>query len=436
MENPYKTLDIPRDASEEMIKQAYKKMAKKHHPDKGGSEKDFLRIQEAYNLLNDPEMRRVYDTRGWDGVEQIRQGGGFGGGGGEMPEFFSQFFGGAGGIPHPFFASSRPPPTRETGSVGRTIPDRVIVITVSPEEAYQGRSIPYRLKRKRYKGSQAQFRPVPCAQCNGVGKVASRPPHIPSFLMVPTTIVVCPKCAGLGLSVSEKDMETITETVAVDVPRYCPMDFPITIKSKTDELPGMKTGDVIFRVRIRTGPSEDRGDAGSPPLSTTTPAAYPVEIENNQVITTVPITLQEAIGGFRREIVFLDGRTYRLVLPPFTSLFKQSRLKGAVRDTVRVVPSMGFYTDHQMIHRGDWIISFDVRYPVGHCPSFWGWTPPHTHTSSDASTDDNDENVIVLSIENLPTLAERASDDPHDVPEAYPSHPRVHQVHHQECRQS
>ncbi len=62
--NPYKTLDIREDASDALIKNAYRQMSKIHHPDKGGSEAKFQTINLAYRVLSDPKKRKLYDDTG------------------------------------------------------------------------------------------------------------------------------------------------------------------------------------------------------------------------------------------------------------------------------------------------------------------------------------------------------------------------------------
>jgi curved DNA-binding protein CbpA len=109
----YKVLGIDRGADDRTLKKAYRQMALKHHPDKGGSEEKFGEVAVAYDVLSDADKRRVYDTYGEDGVKQHEQGGhpsqgggqgGFGGGGfpGGFPggggsQFTFQFGGGGGG---------------------------------------------------------------------------------------------------------------------------------------------------------------------------------------------------------------------------------------------------------------------------------------------------------------------------------------------------
>ena len=110
-EDYYKVLGVARAASEDEIQKAYRKLARKYHPDlhanKSDKEKDrakqkFQQIQHAYDVLNDPEKRKMYDQFG-ENYEQMAGGGNpFQGGGapfGQMDVDFSQIFGGAGGQP-------------------------------------------------------------------------------------------------------------------------------------------------------------------------------------------------------------------------------------------------------------------------------------------------------------------------------------------------
>src|ERR1700756_2704923 len=116
----YKTLGVDRKASDAEIKSAYRKLARKFHPDVNPNNKEaeakFKQINEAYQVVSDPEKRKKYDELGADwehGVSQEEMmrryaqqrsaaggrgaaGGGFSGGGGDFSYFFSQFFGGGG----------------------------------------------------------------------------------------------------------------------------------------------------------------------------------------------------------------------------------------------------------------------------------------------------------------------------------------------------
>ena len=135
MTDYYDTLGVPRGASEKDIRTAFRKLARKHHPDVNdnhpASEEKFKEINEAYTVLSDTESRRKYDRYGndWkhaDQYEQAGRGGGFSfststGGGGGRSSIFDQFFGGTGG--HDF----RPSPAE-------------FPVEVTLEEAFSGAS--------------------------------------------------------------------------------------------------------------------------------------------------------------------------------------------------------------------------------------------------------------------------------------------------------
>merc|ERR1719201_3208920 len=85
----YKLLEVEKNASEAEIKKAYRKMAIKHHPDKGGDPEKFKEITRAYEVLSDADKRSTYDRFGEEGLEE--------GGGGDPSDIFAQMFGGGGG---------------------------------------------------------------------------------------------------------------------------------------------------------------------------------------------------------------------------------------------------------------------------------------------------------------------------------------------------
>merc|ERR1719316_2616015 len=84
----YKLLEVEKNASEAEIKKAYRKLAVKHHPDKGGDPEKFKEITRAYEVLSDSEKRAKYDKFGEEGLED--------GGPGDPTYIFDAFFGGGG----------------------------------------------------------------------------------------------------------------------------------------------------------------------------------------------------------------------------------------------------------------------------------------------------------------------------------------------------
>ena len=87
----YELLGVERDVDAAKLKKVYRKLAVKHHPDKGGDPDLFKRINQAYDVISDPKKRKLYDQGGKEAVEQ-----GGDGGGRNADDIFSQFFGGGG----------------------------------------------------------------------------------------------------------------------------------------------------------------------------------------------------------------------------------------------------------------------------------------------------------------------------------------------------
>jgi DnaJ family protein A protein 2 len=138
----YEILGVPKTASQDDLKKAYRKAAIKNHPDKGGDPEKFKELAQAYEVLSDPEKREIYDQYGEDALKE-----GMGGGGSHVDPFdiFSSFFGpsfGGGG-------SSR-------GRRQRRGEDVIHPLKVSLEDLYNGTSKKLSLSRN-----------VLCAKCKG-----------------------------------------------------------------------------------------------------------------------------------------------------------------------------------------------------------------------------------------------------------------------------
>jgi len=84
----YEILNVTKDATMDEIKKSYRKLAIKHHPDKGGDPEKFKEMTRAYDILYDKDKRDIYDKHGMDGIEKGA------GGGGDMSDIFSMFTGG------------------------------------------------------------------------------------------------------------------------------------------------------------------------------------------------------------------------------------------------------------------------------------------------------------------------------------------------------
>jgi len=120
--DPYEVLGVAKTASDDEVKKAYRKLAMKHHPDKGGDPEQFKKIQGAYDILSDPQKKENFDRFGGENPP------GFSPGANPFDAMFSQMFGGGGGG-HPPFGGPRGPPRR---------PNKDHDIRISFEDSFRG----------------------------------------------------------------------------------------------------------------------------------------------------------------------------------------------------------------------------------------------------------------------------------------------------------
>ena len=189
----YNLLGVSRDASEQELKRAYKKLAMKYHPDRNqgdkNAEKKFKEVSEAYEVLSDQNKRQAYDQFGHEGLDQrFGQGGGFQGG--SFNDIFGDVFGDI------FGGGSRSQTRARRGS------DLEYRIEVSLEDAIKGKeikiSVPRRVSCKSCNGTGAKNGTAlkTCDHCNGQGQVRVSQ----GFFSVQQT---CPVCKGRGRVIEE-----------------------------------------------------------------------------------------------------------------------------------------------------------------------------------------------------------------------------------------
>lgn len=189
----YAILGVERDATDNEIKKAYRKLARKYHPDVNDTEEaaeKFSEISIAQEVLLDAEKRRIVDMGG-DPMAQGGGGAGYSGGygaGGGLGDIFEAFFGGGGG--------SRGPRSRvQPGS------DALLRTTLTLEEAYLGTKKPITIEtailcdRCEGTGSKSKSKPNVCSTCNGSGEIQQMQR---SFLGNVMTSSPCPTCRGTG----------------------------------------------------------------------------------------------------------------------------------------------------------------------------------------------------------------------------------------------
>jgi len=312
----YKILGLNSSASDKDIKRVYRRLARKYHPDVNpgdrAAEEKFKELQEAYNVLSDPEKRRIYDQVGYYS-ENIQQSAGntppsgfnFSGfdfredaGGASFSEIFSDLFR-AGG-------------NRESAPAKGQ--DLYHQISLSFMDALHGRSMRITLQRGEAcsfcsgQGQSRQRNSEPCKSCGGTGKSS----RSKGFLQFSTT---CQACGGTGRG-------------TLDVCSHCNGQgrFPRTENITVRIPPGVVDG-----ARVRVPGKGDAGVQGAPPgdlylIIDIEPHAY-LRREKNDILCTAPITITEAALGARIEVPTLDGKAI-LRIPPGTQTGQKFRLRG------------------------------------------------------------------------------------------------------------
>jgi len=265
----YKLLEVDKNANDAEIKKAYRKLAVKHHPDKGGDPEKFKEISKAYETLSNSEKRAKYDRFGEEGLDGD-------GPGGDPSDIFEAFFGGGG---------------RRGGGGGQRrrqkTKDVVQPLQVTLEQIYNGQTKKMAITRKvidKKKGVQT------CDDCGGRGvkvEVVRMGPMIQQMQSE------CRACGGQGKSFQTKSEREILE---VHIQKGSPDGHKMQFREMADEHPDADTGDVIFVVKEKEHPEIKRKGAD-------------LFIERN-------ISLSEALCGFKMEFTHLDGRKLLIKTTP------------------------------------------------------------------------------------------------------------------------
>ncbi|MDM7853778.1 molecular chaperone DnaJ [Cellulomonas alba] len=251
MTDYYEILGVPRDATPEQIKKAYRKLAREHHPDVAGadaaSEERFKDVSRAYDVLSNPEKRRAYDL----GADPASPGGGMGGGFG-FQDIFETFFGAATGGP-----SARGPVPR-----ARRGQDALVRIDLDLAEVTFGthREVPVdtAVVCPTCNGTCCRpgTSPRTCEVCGGRGSVQR---VARSFLGQVMTTQPCPACHGFGTVIPEPCTDCSGEgrvrarrTLQVDVPAGVDTGTRIKLTGQGETGPaGGPAGDVYLEVHER-----------------------------------------------------------------------------------------------------------------------------------------------------------------------------------------
>ena len=298
----YEVLGVSRNASDDELKSAYRRLAMKYHPDRNPdseeAELNFKEAKEAYEVLSDPRKRAAFDQFGHAGVDG-QAGAGFGGAGFRdiFDEVFGDIFGGRAGGERVYRGA-----------------DMRYDLALTLEEAVAGTSAKIRVPTKTPcadcsgTGATPGTSPASCGTCNGQGQVRMQQ----GFFSIQQT---CPRCRGTG-------------KVITDPCKTCRGEGRVhEYKTLSVKVPaGVDTGD---RIRL-TGEGEP-GERGGPPGDLYVEVSvkeHPIFIRDGaNLFCEVPISFVTATLGGDLEVPTLDGKV-NLKIPAETQTEKLFRLRG------------------------------------------------------------------------------------------------------------
>lgn len=311
----YEILEINKNASKEEVKKAFRKLAHKYHPDKGGDEKKFKEINEAYGVLSNDKKRAEYDTYGRT-FAGAGSSGGFSSGDWDFSDFAKGFGGQGAGVE---FDLGDIFENIFTGGKGQRVArggDISVDIQLSFQEAVFGAERKIILTKNSScslcKGSGAQPKTsfVSCSSCNGKGKVHdTRRSILGSF----TTVRECDKCRGRG-EIPKESCETChgsgvlrrPEEIIIKIPAGIENGEMIRLSGLGEAVPRGVSGDLYIRVHVETHPY--------------------LRKDGNNLRMDLNVKLSDALLGADYSVEILDGLV-KLKIPAGVSSGEILRLK-------------------------------------------------------------------------------------------------------------
>ena len=319
----YEILGCSKTASESELKKAFRSKAKELHPDRNSGNsaatEKFKKVNEAYDILKDPEKRAAYDRYGHAAFDGS-MGGGFSSGGASNGDFASAFS----DVFEDLFGDFMGGGNSRSNSSQRANrgADLRYNMQISLKHAFSGKKtnidVPTSVSCDTCKGTGAQSgaAPTSCPTCSGIGKVRAQQ----GFFTVERT---CPTCAGKG-QIIKNPCRLCNGQGRVDKSKKLSVNIP----------PGVETG-----TRIRLAGEGEAGIRGGQPgdlyIFIEVEKHSIFEREGNDLFCRIPITMTTAALGGDLEAPTLDGGKTRVKIPQGSQNNKQLRLKGKGMPSIR-----------------------------------------------------------------------------------------------------
>lgn len=307
----YEVLGVSKTATDDEIKAAFRKMAKKYHPDINkdpDAPEKFKEAQEAYSVLSDASKRKQYDQFGHAAFQ-----GGAGGAGGydfsgfDFSDIFDDLFGG-----NPFFGGGR---RSQSGSRARKGSDSILRVNLTFDEAVFGCKKDIKVTTMdtcSECNGKGGFGEETCSTCHGSGSVTAEQRTLFGTFMIKTT---CPNCHGKGKSFKDtckachgEGRIKATKTLEVKVPAGVNTGNQLRLSGKGEAgVNGGPNGDLYLEFNVQGHPLFARDD--------------------NDIYLELPLTITDAVLGCKKDIPTLYG-TVKITIPEGSASGDKHRLKG------------------------------------------------------------------------------------------------------------
>lgn len=334
----YEILGVPRNASKEEIKKAYKKLAMQYHPDRNPGNKEaeekFKEITQAYEVLSNDEKRQIYDRYGVEGLNSA----GFNpfSQGGFASADFEDIFSDISDIFDTFFGRT----TSRRGSRKRTVKgdDIIYKYEIDLEDVVNGKEVEIEIYKNdecpdcHGTGVQSGYSLSTCPQCNGSGEFITRQ----GFFSISTT---CPRCKGTG-KINQHPCSRCHGNGVLKKPKKVKVKIPAGIDNETKlkisgegEYPigGGQPGDLYIIIYVRKNKKFTR--------------------KGPNLYCKLPISFTQAVFGDEILLETLDKKHIKIKIPPFTS-----------DGTVLRIRNEGIYDIHEE-RKGDLYVKITIKVP-------------------------------------------------------------------------